>query len=202
MLLSLLFLKKKQTGAIKGCTCINGAPQRAYILKEDAALPTVSAESMFIMVAILASKKRKVQCYNMPRAFVNTDLNEDVLMVLKGELAEMIQIAPQVYRKYVMVDRRGAKVLYVKLQKALYGLMRASLLFYRKMQKEFKEYGLVINPYNPCMANMRTKGGKQSTVVWHVNDLMALCREDFKQTKLSYYLAKIYGPKLNMHTKN
>ena len=39
---SLLFLKEKRTGDIKGRACINGAPQRAYIPKEDAASPTVS----------------------------------------------------------------------------------------------------------------------------------------------------------------
>jgi hypothetical protein len=44
-----------------------------------------------------------------------------------------------VYRKYVMVDRKGMKILYVKLQKALYGLMRLSLLFYRKLRKEFEK---------------------------------------------------------------
>jgi hypothetical protein len=67
---------------------------------------------------------------------VNTEVGKDVIMVLKEELAEMmIQIAPEVYRKYVAVDKRGTKILYVKLQKALYGLMRASLLFYRKSRK-------------------------------------------------------------------
>jgi hypothetical protein len=60
-------------------------------------------------------------------------------MVLKGELADsMTQIAPEVYRKYVTVDRKGTPILYVKLQKAPYGLMRASLLFYRKLRKEFE----------------------------------------------------------------
>jgi hypothetical protein len=64
-------------------------------------------------------------------AFVNTDVNEEVIMVLKGDLAEMmIQVTPGVYRKYVAADKKGNKILYVKLQKALYGLMRASLLFY------------------------------------------------------------------------
>ena len=67
---------------------------------------------------------------------MNTEVGKDVIMVLKEELAEMmIQIAPEVYRKYVAVDKRGTKILYVKLQKALYGLMRASLLFYRKLRK-------------------------------------------------------------------
>jgi hypothetical protein len=97
---------------------------------------------------------------------MNTDVNEDVLMVLKGELAEMmIQIAPQVNRKYVTVDKKETKILYVKLQKALYGLMQASLLFYRKLRKEFEAYGHTVNPYDPCVANMMTEGGKQLTVI-------------------------------------
>jgi hypothetical protein len=58
---SVLFLNKKQTGARKGQACINEVPQQAYISKEDAALPTVLTESMFITAAIAANKTRKVQ---------------------------------------------------------------------------------------------------------------------------------------------
>jgi hypothetical protein len=123
-------------------------------------------ESTFIMAAIAANKKREVRCYDVPSAFVNTDVDEDVLMVLKGELADMmVQIAPQVYRKYVTVDRKGTPILYVKLQKALYGLMRASLFLYRKLRKELEAYRFTINPYNPCVTNVTTRCGKQLTVV-------------------------------------
>jgi hypothetical protein len=170
---SLLFLKEKQTGAIKGRACINGALQREYISKEEAAPPTVSTESTFITAAIAANKKRKVRCYDVPSTFVNTDMDEDVLMVLKGELVDMmIEIEPQVYRKYVMVDRKGTPILYVKLHEALYGLMRASLLFYRKLRKELEAYGFTIYPYDPCIANVTTRCGKQM-VVCHMDDLMA-----------------------------
>ncbi len=117
-------------------------------------MPTVSTESVFIMSAISASEKRKVMCYDIPSAFLNTNVDEDVLMVLKGELAKMmIQIAPQTYQKYLMVDRKGKPILYIKLQKALYGLMRASLLFFRKLLKELEQYGFKVNLYNPCIAN-------------------------------------------------
>jgi hypothetical protein len=112
----------------------------------------------------------------------------------------MVQIAPQVYQKHVAIDKKGTLILYVKLQKALYGLMRASLLFYRKLFKELEEYGFVVNPYDPCMANMTTKCGKQLTVIWHVDNLMSSCKNDFELTKFSCYLGKIYGPKLSMHT--
>jgi hypothetical protein len=114
-------------------------PQRAYLSKEEAALPPVSTESPFITASIVASKRRAVQCYSMPSAYVNTDVNKDILMVLKGELADMmVQLAPQIYRKYITVDRKGTRILYVNLQKALYGLMRASLLFYRKLRKSLR----------------------------------------------------------------
>ena len=183
---SLLFLRERRCGKIKGRACVNGVPQRTYIPKEDAALPTVSTESMFITSAIAASKKRHVRCYGMPSVFVNTDMDENVLMVLKGELAEMtVHIAPQIYWKHITA------VLFMKLQKALYGLMRASLL-YRKLRKELKEFGFVINPYDPCVANKDLGDGKQLTMTWHVDDLMALCVVDFELTKLLCYLANIY----------
>ena len=45
---SLMFLKDKRSGTVKGKACVNGAPQRAYIHKEDASSSTVSNESVFI----------------------------------------------------------------------------------------------------------------------------------------------------------
>ena len=123
---SLLFLKEKRCGKVKGRACVNGAPQRAYIPKEDAALPTVSTESMFITSAISASKKRYVRCYNVPSAFVNTDVDENMLMVLKGEMVEMmVHITLQIYRKHITANKKSTPVLYVKLQKALYGMQQA-----------------------------------------------------------------------------
>ncbi len=103
----------------------------------------------FITAAIAANEKRFVRCYGIPSAFVKTNVDKNVLMVLKGELAEMmVQIAPQIYRKYIIVDRKGTPVLYIKLQKALYRLMRPSLLFYRKLREALEEYKFVMNSYD------------------------------------------------------
>ncbi len=115
--------------------------------EEDVASPIVSTESVFITLAIAASEKRHVSCYDVPSAFVNTDVDENVLIVLKSELAEMmVHIAPKIYCKYITVDRKSTSVLYIKLQKALDGLMRVSLLFYRKLHKELEECRFVVNP--------------------------------------------------------
>jgi hypothetical protein len=80
--------------------------------------------------------------------------------------------------------------------------MRVSLLFYRKLRKELEDFGFTVNPYNPCVANKDVGDGKQLTVIWHVDDLMASWVVDFELTKLSCYLANIYGPKLTMHVGN
>ncbi len=131
---------------------------------------------------------------------MNTNVDKDIV-VLKGELAEMmIQIAPEVYRKYVAMVKKGTKILYVKLQKVLCRLMRESLLFYRKLQRELKAYRFEINSSHPCIANKTTDGGKQLTVVWHMDDLMGTCKDGFELTNFSCYLGRIYRPKLSMHT--
>ena len=53
----------------------------------------------------------------MPTCIVITYLVEDMLMVLKGELEEiMVCIAPQIYCKHITIDKKGTPVLYVKLQ--------------------------------------------------------------------------------------
>ena len=78
--------------------------------------------------------------------------------------------------------------------------MRASLLFYRKLRKELEEYGFEVTPHDPCVANRMTDSMKQMAFVWHVDNLMGSCEDDFELTKLSCYLMKIYGSKPTMHT--
>ena len=69
-------------------------------------------ESVFITSVIVANEKRFVRCYDVPGAFLHTESDENVLMVLRGELAEMmVHIAPQIYRPYVKMDRKGTPTL-------------------------------------------------------------------------------------------
>ena len=95
---SLIFLKEGRSGKIKERVCINGALQRAYNPKDDATAPTMANEWLFITSAIAAPKKRYVRCIGVPGAFLDTESEKDVLMVLDGELAEMmVCIAPQMW---------------------------------------------------------------------------------------------------------
>jgi hypothetical protein len=60
------------------------------------------------------------------------------------------------------------KQLLVQFQKALYGTMAASLLYYRKFVKSLMDVGFIINPYDPCVANKIIEG-KQMTNCFHVD---------------------------------
>jgi hypothetical protein len=199
---SLIFLKEKANGDIKSRTCINGAPQRVYIKKEeDAASPTASTDSVFMIGAVNAHERRDVVTADLPGAFLNTVTDELVFMVLKGELCElMVRVNPKIYRRYVTTDRKGNPVLYVQLYKSMYGLLRSVLLFYRKLRGELEAIGFVINPYDPCVANRISRSGKQQTVLWHVDDLMMSHVDHAKNMMLVEYLKEIYGDKMTVTT--
>ena len=51
------------------------------------------------------------------------------------------------------MDKKGTPILTVRLKKALYGLLRSSLLFCRKLRDELEAYGFRINAYDPCVGN-------------------------------------------------
>jgi hypothetical protein len=114
-------------------------------------------------------------------------------MILKGRLAElMVQVAPNLYRKYITVDKRNTPILYVKIQKALYGLLRSALLFYQKLVGDLEKNGFVLNPYDPCVAN-KTINGNQMTVCWHVDDLKVSHVDPGEVTKFGQWLSTAYG---------
>ena len=85
-------------------------------------------------------------------------------------------------------------MLYVKLSKALYGLLQSTLLFYRKFRADLEVFGFVVNPYDPCVAN-KMINGSQMTVIWHVDDLKISHKDISEVTKCIKYFQKIYGEK-------
>ena len=130
-----LFLEEKRNKDIKGRIVGGGNKQRSYVSKQEASSPTSHTESVFCTIGIEAEEERDVAITDISNAFVQTDLALNgkpvfVLMAIRGVLADMlVKIAPEVYGPYLTKDKKGNSLLYVKLLKALYGLMEASLMF-------------------------------------------------------------------------
>jgi hypothetical protein len=98
------------------------------------------------------------------------DEGDMAIIKIRGVLVDiLVKIAPDVYKSYVMTDKKGTKQLLVQCQNALYGTMVASLLYYRKFTKSLTSVGFKINPYDPCVAN-KIVDGTQMTICFHVDD--------------------------------
>jgi Reverse transcriptase (RNA-dependent DNA polymerase) len=187
----LMFLKEKRCGKIKGRGCADGRKQRVYTAKEEASSPTVAIESILLSAVIDAKEGRHVATADIPGAFMQADMDEVVHMRLEGTMVDLLlNVAPE-YAIFVTIEN-GKKVLYVLLTKALYGTMRAALLFWRKLTAQLIEWGFKTNPYDPCVANM-TIGGNQCTVLWHVDDLKISHVSKAVVEKVLRKLNKVFG---------
>jgi hypothetical protein len=201
-LLLLMFLKEKGDSSVKACMCADGRKQKdGTWSKQETTSPTVATELVFITAVIDVHEVRDVACFDIRGAFLHADSNEDITMALKGRLAElMVQVAPNLYRKYITVDRKGTAILYVKMQKALYGLLRSALLFYNKLVADLESDGLMLNPYDSCVAN-KVVDGKQMTVCWHVDDLKVSHCDPAQVTIFGEWLSKKYGVAVATHRR-
>jgi hypothetical protein len=192
-LASLLFLKEKRDGRIKARACADGRKQRETTAQDEAASPTVSTDSVFLTCAIEAMEGRDVATIDLPGAFLHADCDDYVLMSFQGRLAElMVLAAPETYRKYVTTNSKGEPILFVRLQKALYGMLKSALLFYKKLVTDLIAQGFEINPYDPCVVTKQING-KQMTICWHVDDLKISHKDAREVTKIENWLRGIYG---------
>jgi len=77
-----------------------------------------------------------------------------------GKIAELlIKIDPDKYRLHTTIEC-GKCVLIMQLNKALYGILQAALLFWHLLSSKLKAWGFIINLYNWCVAN-KMMDGKQ-----------------------------------------
>ena len=95
-------------------------------------------------------------------------------------------------------------MLYVKLLKALRGVLRSALLFYKKITGGLIDMGFETNHYDPCVAN-KMVNGSQMTVTWHMDNLKVSHNDPVEVTKFLLAMAKIYGtgitvPRGKVHT--
>jgi hypothetical protein len=197
----LMFLKEKRDSLVKAHMCANGRKQKnGTWSKQGTTLPTVATELVFITTVVDMHKGCNDACFDIPGAFLHTDIEKDITMVLKGRLAKlMVQVMPNLYRKYITVNWKGRAIFYVKMQKkALYGLLRSALLFYRKLVADLESDGFVLNPYNLCVAN-KVVNGKQMAVCWHVDDLKVSHCIPNQVTIFGEWLSKEYGVAVATH---
>ena len=158
---------------IKSRMVADGSKQRSYegYEKSDGSSPTARTDSVIMTGVVDAHERRNIAIIDVENAFLQSENDQRIIMAIRGKTAELlVRLNPALYRPYIWYTKKGVPMLYVLIEKALYGMLRAALLFYRKLRADLEDMGFEVNPYDPCVAN-RMVNGNQCTVVWHVDDL-------------------------------
>jgi hypothetical protein len=173
---SFIFMKEKFDAEgtflkLKSRLTANGRQQdRVYIENSFGSVssPTLAMSSLMTILSIAKSEARYMATIDVGSAYLNADMSkEDVIMILDKTVAEQyIKIRPEVAN---MLNDKGE--LYVKLQRALYGSLQASRLWYENISSFLSKNGYVANKTDPCVFN-KWIGNECITVGIYVDDLI------------------------------
>jgi hypothetical protein len=107
----------------------------------------------------------------------------------------LLELDPEVYKDFIVYEGEH-KVIYVRILKALYGMIKSALLFYKKFKDNLEGIGFKVNNYDPCVANRMIKGNQQ-TVTWHANGVKSSHIDPKVNDALYKWLESNYGdPKI------
>ena len=158
----------EENPVIKGRSVFNGRVQRGIYTKEETASPTVSQDAFYLTSIVDAIEQRDKAFTDIKGAYLNAKMKDDVHMKIIGKEVELFcEIDPNL-TQFITIEN-GKKVLYVKLDKALYGCVQSALLWYELYSETLQGMGFELNPYDLCVANANIEG-KQCTILWYVDD--------------------------------
>ena len=192
---SMLFITEKRNSDVKARNVVIGIKNRTYdrYNKSNGSYPTVNTDSVFLTGVVDAHERRAVAILDIQNGFLHSENDEYVLMLLRGKLSELlVKVDPSLYRKYIITSKQGVSMLYVKLTKDLYGMLRSAMLFYKKLRGHLEGKVFEVNPYDPCVAN-KLVNGSQMTVCWHVDDLKISHIEEDAITDFCTRICGIFG---------
>ena len=112
----------------------------------------------------------------------------EVHMRLNRIMTSMLVQLDSSYEKYRELD----DTIVVRLDRALYGCVESSLLWYNDLTSKLGTDGFVENPYDRCVFNKIGKSGKQISIVLHVDDLKVTSESQDDLDAFGLYLKSVY----------
>ena len=107
-------------------------------------------------------------------AFLTTDMYYYIPMVLRFLLTEIMAKTDQIICRKCVTFVNDPIVLYIQLQKELYGFLRRLLLFRENISRDLELRVFFVGHYDPHVTNL-TANGSQMKITWNINN-----------TKISY----------------
>ena len=102
--------------------------------------------------------------------------------------------------KYNKIPMEKLCKFYANMTKALCGMLKSALWFYKKLKVDQENYGFTVSTYDHCVTNVMVNG-KQMAATWYVDDLKVTHEDIVEVMKFTNYLVVIYGKKLTVHKR-
>ena len=174
------------------------AMDKSVYTAEKRTSPTVHTESFFMLLALAASRGMKVASIDIESAFLECDMppGVEVLMRLPKEVAaQLVAVEPEHEAK---LNSNGCLV--VLLQKALYGTVIASQLWYNRLSDGMLSFGLKQSLIDRCVFYGELKGHPVYICI-HVDDIAVMHDNDAAVSELETLLNGIFT-KANVDRSN
>ena len=133
--------------------------------------PTVALQNLMMVLTQAAKEGREVAVGDIGGAYLTCDLTGELVVIELDDVLTSI-LAKRLPEIIPYVDKRGR--LLAKLDKALYGLVQSSRIWYDKLSAILIDLGYTPNPLDPCVYN-KVVNGKQITLCVFVDDVLATC---------------------------
>lgn len=155
---------------VKARLIADGHDQEASMYPDKVSL-TVAIHSVFMALGIVVAKKSLiVVTVDVKCAFVQTPMEgEPVYIRINPKImGQVIQIYPNL-KEYADVDG----CLYIIMQKAMYGCIQASSLWYKLLKRFLEELGYKMSEMDKCVWRKKVEG-RIFILLVYVDDILAL----------------------------
>ena len=162
-------LHYKARFVVKGCGQVYG---KHY---DEVWAPTMTVESLNLLIFIAVQKKVEIYHYDVCTAFLNSKLQETNIYVKPPtELATPGHV--------------------MHLLKAIYGLKQAGRAWYLEVVKVFQRCGLTQSRADPCIFSLPPSGSRFGSIGIHVDDFLVVCDPNTRAALFSK-LSKVWKMK-------
>ena len=92
---------------------------------------------MLLTPTVEAEEGRDAKIIDTPNTLIQTSIEYKEykeIFYMGGNIYELLmRTSPEIYQKYITFNKKGESVIYVKAINAIYGIMRAEILFYKSL---------------------------------------------------------------------
>ncbi len=198
-------MNQKHDGSVKARIVAMGNHQdRSLYRQKDISSPAVRTETLFLVLAVTASKHSRLYSFDVAGAYLHSNLPEERNIAIRftREVSELMN------ELYEDVERDVQGFVYGILKKGLYGLLEAGNLWNKLLTDALMQAGYKPSSFDPCLFWRRREKPLDSfsdlscyLIVVQVDDLLFSSPEPEEVHRVRTILESMFG-KMKFHDED